>query len=61
MSRRPFTLLALSLVALSLSACSDTTAPTASTQRQIRPTGQPNYEPIACPGGGTLGSSGRCE
>jgi hypothetical protein len=36
MSRRPLVLLSLSLVTLSLAACSDTTAPTTS-QRQIKP------------------------
>lgn len=42
MSRRPFALLALSLVALAATACSDATAPTSSVQavRQIQPSGQ---------------------
>jgi hypothetical protein len=56
MSRRPFALITLSLVALSLSACSDTTAPTASTQRQVQPTGQPNYDMCI---GGYMESTGR--
>jgi hypothetical protein len=42
MSRRPFVLLALSLVALATSACSDATAPKSSapSARQIQPAGQ---------------------
>jgi hypothetical protein len=59
MSRRPFVLIALSLVALSLSACSDVTAPTSSAPRQIQSAGQPSNDVIVCPGG-TLSSSGRC-
>jgi hypothetical protein len=55
MSRRPFVLLALSLVALTLSACSDTTAPTS--ERQIKPSSAANAD--ACRGG-SLDSSGRC-
>jgi hypothetical protein len=56
MSRRPFALIALSLVALSLSACSDTTAPTATAKRQIQPTGQPSNDLCI---GGYLESNGR--
>ena len=38
MSRRPLALLTLALVSLSLVACSDVTAPTSTSQRQIKPT-----------------------
>jgi len=42
MSRRPFSLLALSLVALAATACSDVTSPTSSAPsvRSIQPSGQ---------------------
>jgi hypothetical protein len=57
MSRRPFVLLSLSLVSLTLVACSDTTAPTSTAQRQIKPAAAPSAD--MCVGGyGT--STGKC-
>jgi len=56
MSHRPFALIAFSLVALSLSACSDTTAPTATAKRQIQPTGQPSNDMCV---GGYMESTGK--
>ena len=55
MSRRPLSLLALSLLTLSLAACSDITAPT--TSNQLRPAAQANADRCV---GGTLTSEGRC-
>lgn len=39
MMRRPVVLVALSLVSLTIAACSDATGPTPSAQRQLKPTG----------------------
>ena len=55
MSRRPLTLLALSLLTLSLAACSDVTAPT--TSNQLRPEGQAKANLCS---GGYLTSGSRC-
>ena len=57
MSRRFLAVLSLALVTLSLSACSDVTAPTPTSQRQIAPTGASST--TVCKGG-SLESSGRC-
>jgi hypothetical protein len=62
MSRRPFALLALSLVALA-AACSDATAPASSapTTRQIQPSGQAAKDvtdPDVCRNG-TMSSTGK--
>ena len=57
MSRRPVALLALSLLTLSLAACTDTTAPTSSSQ--LPPAAKSNSDAIVCHGG-TLSSEGRC-
>ncbi len=54
MSRRSLALLSLALGTLMLEACSDITAPTATSQRQLKPT-----VPSACVGGYTE-STGRC-
>ena len=56
MSRRPFALLTLSLVALSLSACSDTTAPTSAATRQIQAPAQPSADMCV---GGYMESTGK--
>jgi hypothetical protein len=56
MSRRVIAVLSLALVSLSLSACSDVTAPTS--QRSVQPTGA-SAASITCKGG-SLDSSGRC-
>jgi hypothetical protein len=55
MSRRSFALLSLALGTLSLAACSDVTAPTATSVRQMNPTPSANL----CRGG-YLDSTGRC-
>jgi hypothetical protein len=55
MSRRPLVLLALSLVSLTLAACSDATGPT-TTQRQLAPSA-PSADLCV---GGTLLSGGKC-
>ena len=55
MSRRPLALLSLALVSLSLVACSDVTAPTSTSQRQIKPTAASADVCV----GGTLESTGR--
>jgi len=55
MSRRPLSLLAFSLLTLSLAACSDVTAPTAS--NQLRPAGQASAKLCS---GGYLTSGSRC-
>ena len=57
MSRRSLAVLSLALVSLSLTACSDATAPTPTAQRQIGPTGASST--TVCKGG-SLESSGRC-
>jgi hypothetical protein len=57
MSRRPLALLALSLLTLSLAACSDITAPTKA--NQLRPAGKSSANFTAC-GGGTMLADGRC-
>jgi hypothetical protein len=63
MSRRPFALLALSLVALA-AACADATAPASSTSptaRQIQPSGQAAQDvtdPDVCRNG-TMSSTGK--
>jgi hypothetical protein len=66
MSRRPFTLLALSLVALA-AACSDSTAPTsaAPSVRQVQPSGQAARDvtdppPADCKGGYSTGTGKAC-
>jgi hypothetical protein len=55
MSRRPVSLLALSLLTLSLAACSDVTAPT--TSNQLRPAAQASANRCV---GGSLSSDSRC-
>jgi hypothetical protein len=55
MSRRSFALLSLALGTLSLAACSDVTAPTAASVRQMNPTPSANM----CRSG-YLDSTGRC-
>ena len=55
MSRRFFAVLSLVLVSLSLSACSDVTAPTS--QRQI---GATESSSVTTCKGGSLDSSGKC-
>jgi hypothetical protein len=57
MSRRTLTVLSLALVSLSLTACSDITAPTPKSERSIQPTGV--SATTSCRGG-SLDSSGRC-
>jgi hypothetical protein len=57
MLRRPVVLVALSLVTLTLSACSDATGPTTSAQRQLKPTAAPSADLCT---GGTLSSGGKC-
>ncbi|MFL5618122.1 MAG: hypothetical protein ACJ79A_06990 [Gemmatimonadaceae bacterium] len=56
MSRRSLATLSLALVTLSLAACSDATAPTATSQRQIKP-GAASADVCT---GGTLSSGGKC-
>jgi len=56
MSRRPLVLLSLALASLSLAACADVTAPTPSSQRQIKPVAA-NADVCT---GGSLDSSGKC-
>ena len=56
MSRRSLALLSLALGTLMLQACSDITAPTATSQRQLKPT-VPSAD--SCSGGYTE-STGRC-
>ncbi len=65
MSRRPFALLALSLVALAATACSDATAPTSSAPsvRQIQPSGQAARDvtdPDVCKNGFMTGTGKAC-
>ena len=57
MSRRSLAVLSLALVSLSLTACSDITAPTPKSERSIQPTGV--SAATSCRGG-SLDSSGRC-
>jgi hypothetical protein len=57
MSRRFVAVLSLVLVSLSLSACSDVTAPTPTSQRQIGASGPSTL--TTCKGG-SLESSGKC-
>ena len=57
MSRRSLAVLSLALVTLSLAACSDVTAPTPKSQRQIGPAGASS---ITTCKGGSLESSGKC-
>lgn len=57
MSRRPIVLLSVALASLSLTACSDVTAPTPSSQRQIKPAAAPSGDLCT---GGTLLSGGKC-
>lgn len=56
MMRRPVVLVALSLVSLTIAACSDATGPTPSAQRQLKPT---VASADLCTGG-TLSSGGKC-
>ena len=56
MLRRPVVLVALSLVTLTLSACSDVTGPTTS-ERQLKPAAAPSANLCV---GGTLSSGGKC-
>ena len=56
MLRRPVVLVALSLVTLTLSACSDVTGPTSS-ERQIKPSAAPSANLCT---GGSLDASGKC-
>lgn len=56
MSRRPLVLLSLVVASLSLAACTDVTAPTSSSQRQIKPTAA-NADVCT---GGSLDASGKC-
>ena len=57
MTRRFFAVLSLVLVSLSLAACSDVTAPSPTSQRQIGATGASTLTPCT---GGSLESSGKC-
>ena len=57
MSRRPFLLAAVSLVALSIAACSDITAPTTPTAG-LQPTAQPAQGSTST-AGGYLDSTGK--
>lgn len=57
MSRRSLAVLSLALVSLSLTACSDITAPTPKSERSIQPTGVSAANSCR---GGSLDSSGRC-
>ena len=57
MMRRPVVLVALSLVSLTIAACSDATGPTPSAQRQIKPSAAPSANTCT---GGSLDSSGKC-
>lgn len=57
MPRRLLAVLSLVLVSLSLSACSDVTAPTPTSQRQIGATGGSTLTTCR---GGSLESSGKC-
>jgi hypothetical protein len=56
MSRRALVLLSVALASLSLAACSDVTAPTSSSQRQITPAAS---SADVCTGG-SLDASGKC-
>ena len=56
MSRRPLALVALSLATLTLAACSDITAPTPTSQGQLKPGATAN---TGSSSGGTLLSSGK--
>ena len=56
MSRRPLALVALSLATLTLAACSDITAPTPTSQGQLKPSTPAN---AGTSSGGTLLSSGK--
>ena len=58
MSRRSLAVLSLALVSLSLTACSDITAPTAKSERSIQPTGPAGVK--ACTGGSLLGTGRSC-
>jgi hypothetical protein len=57
MSRRPLVLLSVALASLSLAACSDVTAPTSSSQRQIKPAAA---SADVCVGGTFLGTGKAC-
>jgi hypothetical protein len=57
MLRRPVVLVALSLVSLTIAACSDATGPTPSSQRQIKPSAAPSADVCT---GGSLDASGKC-
>jgi hypothetical protein len=57
MSRRSLAVLSLALVSLSLTACTDITAPTPTSERSIQPSGA--SAATSCRGG-SLDSSGRC-
>jgi hypothetical protein len=57
MTRRFFAVLSLVLVSLSLSACSDATAPSPTSQRQI---GATEGSTLTTCKGGSLESSGKC-
>ena len=56
MSRRPLLLVVLSLVTLTLSACSDITAPTSSAKGELKPSATAKTGSST---GGTLLSSGK--
>ena len=56
MSRRPLALVALSLATLTLAACSDITAPTSTSQSQLKPATPAN---AGSSSGGTLLSGGK--
>ena len=58
MSRRSLAVLSLALVSLSLTACSDITAPTPKSERSIQPTGASSVK--ACTGGSLLGTGRSC-
>jgi hypothetical protein len=57
MSRRVLVLLSVALASVSLAACSDVTAPTPSSQRQITPVTALSADVCT---GGSLDASGKC-
>lgn len=65
MSRRPISLLVITLVAVTLSACADSTTPTLAppTARQIQPAGQASQDvgdPDVCRGGYVTSTGKAC-
>ena len=58
MSRRFLAVLSLALVTLSLTACSDVTAPTPTAQRSIHPVAASSAK--VCSGGSLLGTGKSC-